>query len=401
MTTYKYQGLSASGAEVSGVIRATSEQEAVARLRENCAVITKIEELKENDDKKKRRGKLKVSEKELAIMCSQMSIILRAGIPVVRCMEMVAEQAETEELKEALQDIAADIDSGVSMSMAFMAHIPTLPVTFTETIRAGESSGMLELCFSRLYSYYDRSYKAKGKVKSALAYPAIVIVVAIAVFFVIMLKAVPMFKDTFADLGVELPGITLALIGFSNFMIKYWWLILLLIAAAAFGFIAYKRTENGRLKVAEWMLLKMPFHNILWMNASAMFASSMSTMLSSGMSILDALEVTAGVSGNYMFAQSVLKVREEVERGSTIVRSMREKKAFPKLLTEMTGVGEDSGSLAETLDVVADYFNNEVTLTTDKLISMMEPAITIALAVIVVILLLAVYLPMFTMYSNY
>lgn len=400
MTTFKYQGLSPAGAELSGVIRASSEQEAVSRIRESCAVITSIQELKEDGEKKKSKGKLKVTEKDLAIMCSQLAIILKSGIPIVRCMEMVAEQADSPELRSALEDVAEDIDGGMSMCRAFEVHLPNLPTTFTETIRAGESSGTLELCFDRLHSYYDKSYKTKGKVKSALTYPAIVIVVAIIVFFVIMLKAVPMFKETFADMGVELPGVTTALIGFSDFMLKRWWAVLLIIGGIVFGILAFRRTENGKAKLAEWMLLKMPFHKIIQMNACSLFASTMSTMLTSGMTVLDALEVTAGVSGNYMFGESVMKVREEVERGSTILRSMREKKAFPKLLTEMTGVGEDSGSLPETLDVVADYFDNEVSLSTDKLVSMMEPVITVVLAVIVVILLLAVYLPMFSMYSG-
>ena len=401
MTTYKYQGLSPAGAELSGVIRAASEQDAITHIRESCAVITKLEELKEDTAKAKKKGKLKVTEKDLSIMCSQMAIILKSGIPIVRCMEMVAEQADTPELKDALSEVAEDIDGGLSMSRAFELRLPNLPTTFTETIRAGESSGTLELCFSRLHDYYDKSYKTKGKVKSALSYPIIVIVAAIAVFFVIMLKAVPMFKSTFEDIGVELPGITKALIGFSDFTLSYWWLILLIILGAAFGVLSYKRSEKGAAKFAEWMLLKMPFHKIIQMNACSLFASTMSTMLTSGMTVLDALDVTAGVAGNLMFSRSVLKVREDVERGSTMVRSMRTQKAFPKLLTEMTGVGEDAGSLPDTLDVVADYFDNEVSLSTEKLISMMEPAITIGLAVIVVILLLAVYLPMFSMYSNY
>lgn len=399
MTTFKYQGISPAGAEVSGVIRATDEFDAVSRLRDTCSIITTIAEMKD-DEKRRKRRRLKISERTLAILCSQLGIILSSGIPIVRCMEMVAEQAESEELELALLAASEDIDAGMSVSRSLEDHLPGLPPTFTESIRAGESSGTLELCFRRLYDYFDRSYKTKGKVRSALTYPVIVLVVAVAVFFVIMLKAVPMFKDTFESLGVELPWITKALIGFSDFMLKNWWLILLLLFGAVAAFLVYKRGEKGREKVAEWMLLRMPLHKIVQMNACALFASTMSTMLSAGMTILDALEVTAGVSGNYMFSQSVLKVREEVERGSTIVRSMRSKKVFPKLLTEMAGVGESSGSMPETLDVVADFFNNEVSLATEKLIAAMEPAITIALAVVVVILLLAVYVPLFSLYGN-
>ena len=400
MTTYKYKGLSADGVKVSGVIQAYNEFEAVTRLRDTCSIITKIEPVAETKANAGSMGKLKISEKELAIICSQFSIILNSGLSIDRCVAMVAAQAKSKEQQRMLEKVAEDVAGGYSLAQSFENNCPTLPATFIETIRAGEQAGTLEICFDRLHTYYDKFSKTRAKIISSLTYPALVIVVAIIVFFIVMLVAVPMFTSTFKELGTDLPWITRGFIAFSDFMSGYWWVIVGGILLYIFIRMMLRRTSQGRLRQDEAKLFRSPLRRIHIMSAASQFASTMATMLTAGLPIVNSLEVTANVISNYAVASAVRTVRQGVEQGRSMADCMSESKCFPMMLTEMTGVGERSGNLEETLTVVGDYFDNEVAITTDRLLSLLEPAITIGLAVITVLLLLSVYLPLFTMYAS-
>lgn len=397
MTTFKYKAISPSGAKVEGIINAYNEFEAASKLRETCSIITKIEEVK--DDEAAVRG-TKIKDKDLAILCSQFSIILTAGLPIVSCVRMVAQQQKNKEIRKMLEEVAEDIDGGYPMAASFEKNNPKLPRTFIETIRAGETAGTLETCFERLHKYFDKSSKTRAKLVSALIYPALVIAVGIIVLIIIMVVAVPAFTETFNELEMELPAITRGLIAVSNFFTGYWWVLLLIVAVLAAAYLIAKQTEAGRRFFADFSLTKAPLRKINVMNASATFASTMSTMLSAGLPVPDALEVTSAVVPNYVFALGVDDVRQKVEQGGSIGDAMKDITYFPQMLTEMTGVGERSGAMEQTLDVVGDYFSNEVEVTTSRLISILEPAITIVLAVMTVVLLLAVYLPLFSMYGG-
>ncbi len=400
MTTFKYRGLSPDGEKVSGAIKAYNEYEAVTRLRETCSVITHIEEVKEKKNLNPTFGATKIKDKDLAIMCSQFSIILNSGMPIVRCVEMVAEQARTQELQKMLRKVAEDVSGGYPLAQSFQNNAKDLPVTFIETIRAGEASGTLETCFERLHVYYDKQSKVRGKVISTLTYPAIVIFVAIVVFIIIMVVAVPMFVQTFAELGTELPGITKAMIAVSNFMTHQWILLVMIIAGLILGFTAMKHTVKGKEMLDTFSLLRSPLKRLHSMSAMAQYSSTMSTMLAAGLPIIQSLEVTAKVIPNGLISASIHRVCKAVERGRGLAESMKEEDCFPHLLVEMSNVGEQSGNLEKTLDVVSDYYNNEVEQMTNRLLSALEPAITLGLAVITVVLLAGVYLPMFSMYGS-
>ena len=412
MTTYRYKGQTKDGTAVSGVIRAYDEFEAASRLRETVAVITRLEEVQEKKENIFNRPiGLKIKEKELALICSQFAIILSAGMSIQHCVEMVAAQTRNRHIRQMLEKVAEEVGAGYSMAQSFENNAPYLPKTFIETVRAGEQSGTLEECFQRLHRYYDKSAKTKAKVVSTLTYPAMVIVVAIVVFIIIIAVAVPAFNDVFAEMGTQLPGITRVLLAISDFFIGWWWLLLsaalaiggaaLLIAAGlGIAYMVARRSIRGRRAIAAWSLTKAPLHRLHSLNAAAQFAHSMATMLTAGLPVPKALDVTGNVISNYTFALAVQEVKQKVERGRTISESMGQIEYFPKMLTEMVGVGEQSGSLEETLDVIGEYFDNEVEVTTARLLSVLEPIITIALAVIVVVLLLAVYLPLFTLYGG-
>ena len=400
MTTFKYKGLSPDGAKVSGVIKAYDEYEAVAQLRETCSVVTKIEPVPEQRSGPATIGRRRIKDKELAILCSQFAIILTSGLPIVRCVEMVAAQSRTREVRRLLQQVAEDVSGGYSLAQSFSNAGTLLPVTFIETIRAGEQSGTLELCFQRLHTYYDKSSKTRAKLVSTLTYPALVLIVAAIVFLIIMVVAVPMFTSAFAQLGSDLPPVTRGLMAVSGFFQRYWWALLLIVLVILIARLLLRRSEQGRLFLAAGKLRRSPLRRLHQMNAASQFASTMATMLTAGLPVTRALEVTSGVVSNYLFADAVRRVRQGVEQGRALADCMLTDPAFPRLLTEMTGVGERSGNLEQTLTVIGDYFDNEVSVTTQRLLSLLEPAITIALTVITVILLLAVYLPMFTMYGS-
>lgn len=399
MTTYRYKGQTVDGAKVSGVIRAYDEFEAVAKLRDTCAFVTKLEEVKEKKSAFSVGTHVRIKEKELALICSQFSIILGTGLPVMRCVEMVASQSRNKRTRRMLEKVAEDIGAGYSMAQSFENNMPGLPKTFIETVRAGEQSGALEECFKRLHKYYDKTAKTKAKVISTLTYPAMVIAVAVIVVIIIMVKAIPAFGDVFAEMGTEMPAVTKGLIAVSNFFVG-WWLILLVLALLGILYTLAKRTEKGRVAISSFSLKHAPLRRLHSMSAAGQFANTMATMLAAGLPVPKALDVVSQVIGNYVFSVGVREVKQSVERGRTISESMEEIEYFPKMLTEMVGVGERSGSLEQTLDVIGAYFDNEVEVLTSRLLSLMEPIITILLAVVVVFLLLAVYLPMFSMYGG-
>lgn len=391
MTTFRYKGQTAGGAKVSGVLRAYDEFEAADKLRESVAIITKLEAVPEKKESVLSRPvAFRVKEKELALLCSQFAIILASGLSVERCVSMVAAQTKNKYLRRMLDKVSEEVGAGYSLAQSFENNAPYLPKTFTETLRAGEQSGTLESCFQRLHAYYDRSAKTRAKIVSTLTYPVMVIIVAIVVFVIIIAVAVPAFTTAFNEIGSDLPGVTKALMAVSTFFTKWWWLLLAILALLAAAYLAVRRTERGRAALAAWSLTRAPLRRIHSMNAAAQFAHSMATLLAAGLPLPRALEVTANVVSNYTFSLAVRQVRQDVERGRPMTESMSAIDYFPPMLTEMVGVGERSGALEETLDVIGGYYDNEVSVTTARLLSVLEPAITIALAVLVVILLLAV-----------
>ena len=240
----------------------------------------------------------------------------------------------------------------------------------------------------------------RGKVISTLTYPAIVIFEAIVVFIIVMVKAVPMFVTTFAEMGTDLPAITKGMIAVSNFMTKQWLTLVFVILALVLAYFLVRHSEKGRVMLDTFSLQKSPLKKLHSMNAMSQFSATMATMLSAGLPIIQSLEVTANVITNSLISNSIRRVCRSVEQGRGLAESMREEKMYPQLLVEMTNVGEQSGNLEKTLTVVSDYYNNEVTVLTDRLLSLLEPVITIGLAVMTVILLLGVYLPMFSMYGG-
>ena len=404
MATFKYKALSPDGTEMKGVMQAPDEYSAVQRIRQKCPVIQEITQVKESGDSKNllslEIGSKKIDEKALSVMCSQFAIMLRSGQMIGRVMQMVADQTADKKLKKLLQDCAEDVEEGSSVASALERHgDKMLPMTFIETVRAGEMAGTLETSFTKLESYYEKSYKNKQKVKSVMSYPIFVMVVAVIVLIVIMAKVVPSLAATFADLGGELPLITQILINTSKFFQRWYILMIIVIIALVIGSKIYFGTEKGRLVKGRLMLTLPVLGKINIFSGAAQFADTMSTMLSSGLTVNHAVEVTGKVLDNALLSEQVGAMIPKIEEGRGLGECMKACEFFPDNLKEMVAVGEESGSLDETLTTIADYYYNEQDHATQQAVSKLEPTIMIFLALFAGFIVLAIYLPMFTKYN--
>ena len=407
MTTYRYKGTSSSGAPIEGVVEAFDEQDAVTKARENCRVLISVEPVsggKMNDILNADIGDLlsggKIKAKTLTLLCSQLSIELRAGLPLVSSLRLVAENEEDKKLKKILEEVADDVHAGNGLADSFATRGPGLPRTFIETVRAGEESGKLDETFERLQKYYENSDAVASKVASAMVYPIMLIVVAVIVVAIIMIFAVPVFAQSFGSMGNELPGPTKLLIAISDFMVNNWLLLVALIAAASLGITLYGKTDAGRHLYARIALTFPGVCLINKMNAASQFSATLSTMLSAGLPLVQAVKITAATADNLLISEDIETAVNGVIEGNRLADGLKQSPWFPTLLMEMVTVGEETGRLEDTLNVVSDYYTKEVDTAVKRALEILNPCITIVLAVLVVFILLSVYLPIFGMYGS-
>lgn len=405
MPNFKYNGILNDGSPTSGVIEAYDEFEAVDLIKQTCRVVTSVKEV---DDPNKKTfslnmeiGKPHVSEKSLALMSSQFAIVLKAGMPIVRCVELIAEQTTDKTLKKILMQVAEDVETGHGLAQSFENKAgDILPTTLIETVRAGEESGSLDVSFAKLHVYYDKSSKTKAKVKSAMIYPAFLAVIAVIVIAIVLMVAMPVFIDMFEGMDMELPGITLFVMGLSDFFSKYWLIILAVIVVLVIALKTYSNTESGRLNFAK-LQLKIPIiGSVGKMNGASQFANTMTTMIYAGLPIVRAVEITSRTMDNYHHTCQLGKSLGGLEEGKTLASCLTVADCFPELLVEMTSVGEETGTLETTLETIGEYFDSETAIASERALSALQPAITIVMGVVIGFIVIALYLPMFTMYGG-
>lgn len=403
MNTYKYSAISKDGAKVHGFLEAVDEYTAVSKIKLECPVVLSAEELKEQSGLSKFLnadiGGKKVDIKALSVMCSQFSIILSSGVPVDAAIRMIASQTVDKKLKTMLEKAAEDVAQGSTMSDSFARNYPQLPVLFIETVRAGEISGTIDRSFATLQKYYEKNYQLSAKIKQATSYPLFVLAVAVVVLIVIMGFVMPKFTSMFDELGASIPAMTKVLILVSNFFAKWWLLILFIIALLVILVEVWKHSDKGLYQWAE-LCLKFPVIGpINNLQACTEFSSTMSALLEAGMGVADSLEVTSKCMSNALHQKNVHGMVEKVQTGHMLGDVMKESGYFPQVLNEMTAVGEETGELAGTLGVIGDYYTNEYNFATQKAISKLEPTLLIFLALFAGFIVIALYLPMFTMYD--
>lgn len=399
MGDFKYKALSAGGETILGVMEATDQFEAVAKIKQTCPIILEIEEVGTKTDKTALTAK-RISTKNLSLLCNRFATLLKVGLPIVEAVDMLARQMDDRDISRILKEVSKDVAVGRSLYSSFASKKGVFPTTFLESIRSGEESGDLEQTFHRMKVYYERSSKTTQKVTSALLYPAFTLIVAVVVIAIIMVYAVPTFARTFASMGTEMPGITLAVIAISNFFVKYGLFVLATIIALVIFSRIYIRTEKGAELFSVMALVTPILGKIIQLSAASQFAHTMSMMISSGMPILSCIETAGKGVGNYVMRRDILSATEEVEGGKSLGACLAKSKYLPPMLVEMTAMGEATGTLETTLDAVGNFYDNEVDIATSRAMSILEPAIICVLAVVVVVILFSVYLPMFNMYGG-
>jgi type IV pilus assembly protein PilC len=405
MPTFAYTGRTRAGQTVSGERVADSMDAATAALRREQINVTRItpskakEEAAKKDAKGGKIGK-KVAAKNLAVFTRQFSVMIDAGLPLVQCLDILGSQEEDKNFAAVIGATRSDVESGASLADAMRKHPKTFDPLFTNMIAAGEAGGILDTILKRLATYIEKAVKLAGQVKSAMIYPVAVIVIAGLVVGVILWKVIPTFAALFSGLGADLPLPTRIVIGLSDNLVRFFPFLLVGGGAAAYGFRTYYATDNGR-HVIDSIMLKMPvFGNIMKKIAVARFCRTLSTLISSGVPILDGLEITAKTSGNAIVEDAIMVTRKSIERGETISAPLKDTKVFPSMVTQMIGVGEATGALDTMLGKIADFYEEEVDTAVAGLLTLLEPIMIAILGVVVGGIVIAMYLPIFDLISK-
>src|SRR5262245_54585838 len=402
MATFAYSGRTRQGQTVSGERIADTMDGAVAALRREQILVTQISPVKETQAAKtpaKATGK-RVGAKNLAVFTRQFSVMIDAGLPLVQCLDILGTQEEDKNFSAVILATRTDVESGASLADAMKKHPKVFDPLFTNMIAAGEAGGILDTILKRLATYIEKSVKLKGQVKSAMIYPIAVIVIATVVVGVILWKVIPTFANLFSGLGADLPLPTRVVIGLSDGLVRYFPFILVAAGGAAYGFKTYYATENGR-RAIDALSLKMPVPgNIMRKIAVARFCRTLSTLISSGVPILDGLEITARTSGNAIIEDAIMTTRKSIERGETIAVPLKETAVFPAMVVQMIGVGEATGALDTMLGKIADFYEEEVDTAVAGLLTLLEPIMIAVLGVVVGGIVIAMYLPIFDLISK-
>lgn len=405
MATFAYSGKTRGGQMVSGERVADSMDAAVAALRREQVMVTKITPAKAKADAAaaaKPAGKTgkKASAKSLAVFTRQFSVMIDAGLPLVQCLDILGSQEEDKNFAAVILQTRSDVESGASLADAMRKHPKTFDPLFTNMVAAGEAGGILDTILKRLATYIEKNVKLKGQVKSAMIYPVAVIVIAALVVGVILWKVIPTFAQLFAGLGAELPLPTRIVIWMSESLVSYFPFMAVAAVGLAWAFRTYYATEGGR-RVVDGTLLKLPIlGDILRKIAVARFCRTLATLISSGVPILDGLDITARTSGNSIIEDAVLVTRKSIERGETIAQPLRETAVFPPMVVQMIGVGETTGALDTMLAKIADFYEEEVDTAVAGLLTLLEPVMIAFLGVVVGGIVIAMYLPIFDLISK-
>lgn len=399
MPTYVFKGRNRLNEIVVGERVATDRAALESMLRREQVILTNARE-KGREISLPKLGREKIKSKDLALFTRQFSVMLDAGLPLVQCLEILGQQQDNKFFQKVIFQTRADVEAGMTLADAMAKHPRAFEVLYTNMVAAGETGGILDVILQRLSTYLEKMVKLKGDVKSALIYPIAVIVISIIVISIIMIVVIPAFKNIFEGLlgpGERLPWLTEIVVSLSQFLASYWWLIAIVIGIGVFGAKAWYKTDKG-LRFIDGLTLKLPvLGQIMRKIAVARFSRTLSTLLSSGVPILESLEITARTAGNVIISEAIHKVRSGVEQGQTFVEPLKASGVFPIMVSQMIGVGEQTGALDAMLSKIADFYEQEVDAAIANLLSLMEPAMIMFLGVTIGTIVIAMYLPLFTL----
>lgn len=400
MTDYVYTAVTKDGKKVKGTISANTQSRAMAMLREQGLVPTKVEQqtLLNKDLNLSIGGGVKP--RDLSVFCRQFQSILAAGVTIVEALGMLVDQTENKTFAKTIKETQTAVQKGSTLAEAMKAHPKVYPSILVNMVEAGEASGSLELAMERMSVQFEKSAKLKALVKKAMMYPIVIIIVAIGVLIAMSLLVIPQFAEMFESLGSELPGITKAVMAFSDFLMHKWYLLILIVVVVAIAVTAFAKTETGQV-VFGTIAIKAPiFGKLTVKSASASFARTISTLMAAGIPLSEALDITSRSMKNIHFKRALQTAKKEVEQGTNLSEPLRRSGLFPMMIPQMIKIGEETGNIDGMLIKSADYYEDEVEIATGSLTTLMEPLIIVVLGAIVAVLVLAMYMPMIDMYSG-
>ncbi len=393
MPAFVWKGKNRLGEIQEGVIVSEGKDQAVATLKRNGIQVLSIQAQRTSGTK----SVGKVKPKDLAIFTRQFSVMIDAGLPLVQCLEILAAQQQDKGFQKILNAVRADVEQGATLQAALSKHPKAFNDLYVNMVGAGEAGGILDVILQRLSGYIEKSVKLTAKVKGAMTYPIAVITIAIVVVAIIMLKVIPVFSQMYEGMGSSLPFATQVCIGISDVIINWWYLVLGFLIIAGIGLKQYYKTMSGRLQI-DGFLLKIPvIGDLLRKVAVARFCRTLGTLTSSGVPILEGMDITARTSGNMVIQNAILKAKDAVEQGRNIATPLAETKVFPPMVVQMVGVGEATGALDAMLAKVADFYEDEVDNAVAALTALMEPLIIAVLGGIIGFIVVAMYLPIFNL----
>lgn len=402
MAVYVWEGRTRAGEVVKGDIEAPNEAAVMQKLRAQQILVLNIKE--------RTKGfklpftipflKEKVKEKDLVVFTRQFGTMIDAGLPLVQCLEILASQQPSKAFKQVLFDVKQSVEGGATLHDALKRHPEVFNDLYVNLVAAGELGGILDTILSRLSTYIEKAMKLKGEVKSAMVYPAVIMTVAVAVVIVFMVYVIPTFQKMFEGMGGELPGPTQMVVNMSAFMRRYLPLIIVVIVGIIFAISSFYRTQRGKLLI-DALLLKIPvIGDLIKKVAVARFSRTLSTLISSGVPILDGLDICARTSGNKIIENAIREARTSISQGKTISEPLKQLKVFPSMVVQMISVGESTGALDQMLGKIADFYEEEVDAAVAALTSLMEPMLMVFIGVVVGGILIAMYLPIFSIAST-
>lgn len=394
MAVFVWEGRTRQGTVKKGVMEAEDTAAVMATLRSQMIIPVTVRAKSKDIELAFLQPKIKT--RDLVIFTRQFATMIDAGLPLVQCLEILGSQQENPTFKKVLQAVKSDVEQGSTFADALGKHSPNpFDHLFVNLVAAGEVGGILDTIMQRLAVYLEKADKLRQQIKSAMNYPLTVVVIAGAVMVLLMVKVIPVFEKMFKDFGGELPGPTQLVVNLSHWMQAMWWVLLLIVIGLWQGFKFGRRNAKFHY-YTDWIALKLPiFGDLIRKVAVARFSRTMSTMLSSGVPILDALEIVAKTAGNDIIQEGLMKVREAIKEGKTVAEPLAATGVFPGMVVQMVAVGEQTGAMDTMLGKVADFYEDEVDAAVAGLTAMLEPLIMVFLGGGVGGILIAMYLPIF------
>lgn len=390
MPTFTYTARSFSGDLKTATLEAPSRDDVIAQLRRQRLSVVKIDE---QSGKSKVKGKIKM--RDIVIFTRQFSTMINAGLPLVQALTILSEQTESKPLAEVTKKVVFDVESGHTVADALSKHPKAFTNLYVNMVAAGEAGGILDTILLRLAGFLEKNDKLVRKVKGAMIYPTMIFSVAFLAIIVLLIVVIPVFQTMFASVGVPLPLATRVVIALSVGLKTYWWMVLSGVVVGTFIFRRYYATPSGKYNIDRIMLYIPILGDVLRKSSVSRFTRTLGTLISSGVSILDGLEITAKTAGNRVVQTAILESRASIAGGETIAGPLRKSGVFPPMVISMIAVGEQTGGLDEMLSKIADFYDDEVDAAVSNLLAMLEPIMIVFLGVVVGGMIVAMYLPIF------